>query len=184
MKTRLVILIVLAAGLAIYFAMRTAAPTPEEQQFKPHMTDQERDMYRALQTTLSKRDLPGDEPAEEAEFDIQVEVDPTGKKNRLYYYLTESHGYYAETFDIHFYYRPTPDTEYDDSPLATAHIDQFLNANEVGAGCIEVVPAELVDIGDDIGTSENWSAVVVNYGRARAENPDPLPPFEKAIHCD
>ena len=151
------------------------------------MNIEERRRIEELQTALSKRALAGEEPAEEAEFDVQVEVDTTGQKRRLYFYLTEAHGYYVETIDIDFYYKPTPDTEYEESPLVVpVHLDEYLKANEVGEGCIEVVHAELDDVSEEItmGTSENWEAVVVDYGRARAENPDPLPPAEKTVHCD
>jgi hypothetical protein len=185
MKPRLIILIVAAAGLAVYFATRAAAPPKEETTLSDGISDAERQRIRDMQTPLAARDLLGDEPAEPADLSIRVEVDPGSEKNRLYYHITEAHGYYVETFYIEFWYKPTPDTSADASPLfLTHHANEYLKANETLSSCIEIVPAELSRVGGDMGTTENWEAWVADYGRARTENPDPLPEIAKVAKCD
>jgi len=185
MSARLLILIVVVAGLAVYFAVRTSAPADKEPQYEPEISAEELQHIRVLQTDLSKRDLPGEEPAEPADLSIQWEVDPTGEKHRIYYYITEAHGYYVETFNIDFYYMPTPDTTYEESPLlVSTYVDDYLKANDTFKGCLEVVSAELARVGGDMGTTENWGAEIDDYGRARTQNPDPLPPLKRVAKCD
>ena len=185
MKPRLVILIVLAGGLAVYFATRASAPPTEEPEFKDDMSAEDRARIREQQKMLWERDLPGEEPPEPPDLSIQVEVDASGAKNRLFYYVTEANGYYVESFDIDFWYKPTPDIEFDDSPLAFSQpVNDYLPANAALEGCLEIVPAEIGRIDNHMGTSENWEAEITAYGRARMQNPDPLPDLAKATSCD
>ena len=184
MKPRIVILIVTVAGLAIYLATRATAPPVEEMVFEDSITGEELRKIRLLQTLLKDRPLPGSEPSQPPELAIQVEVDETSEKNRLYFYITEAHGYYVEMFDIAFYFNPDPDKPGGEGPRAcSAYIDDYVKANETLKGCIEVVPAELQTIGGDMGTSENWEAEIVSHGRARMQNPDPLPPLTETGKC-
>lgn len=185
MSARLVILIVLAAGLAVFFAVRASAPAEKEPVYKDPIKPEELERIRLLQTELRFRALPGEEPVEPAELSIQWEVDPSGRKNRIYYYITEEHGYYVETFNIDFYYKPTPDTTFEESPLIVpAHVNDYLKANDTFSGCLEVVDAELARVGGDMGTTENWGAEIADYDRARTRNPDPLPPLQRVAKCD
>ena len=192
MSPRLLILIAAAAGMAIFLAMRPAPPAldlvaAEEPTFLPAEKGQSLKQIRVVQTMLSERELPGEEPAIPAEFDIQVEVDPSGEKNRLYFYIDELHGYYVETIHLELWYLPTPDTTQDESPLMVpALINDYIKANETYKGCLEVVPAELNDLAGDtgIGADENWRGRVIDYDRARETNPDPLPPVVRMSTCD
>ena len=134
---------------------------------------------------LGERTLPGEEPAEPPDLAVQVEVDSGSGKNRLHFYVTEAHGYYVEEFEIEFFYKPTPDTTIDDSPFTFRQFYyDYVTANETYVSCLEVVPTELQQIDNDMGTSENWGAEIVRHGRARYENPDPLPPIKKVVRCD
>ena len=188
MSPRLIILIVVAAGFAVFLALRMSAPSKPEQQvaLDDGVTDAERQKLREAQTPLWQRKLAGKEPDVPPDLAIRVEVDPTGKKNRLHYYITEAHGYYVETFEIEFYYKPTPDTTSENSPLTITHRaeNEYLKAKDTLASCFDVVPAELADVGGSIGTSKNWGAEIVSHGRARMQNPDPLPVLEKVAKCD
>ncbi len=178
--------------MAIFLAMRPAPPAQdmvaaEEPTFLPAEEGQSLEDIRVVQTMLTERELPGEEPAIPAEFNIQVEVDPSGEKNRLYYYIDELHGFYVETFRLELWYLPTPDTTQDESPLMVpALINDYIKANETYKGCLEVVPAELNDLAGDtgIGTDENWRGRVIYYDRARETNPDPLPPVVRMSTCD
>lgn len=184
MKPRLVILVVAAAGLALYMATRTTAPPVDEVEDGPALSGDELANIRLLQTLLELRPLGGTEPPEIPDLSIQAEVDPTGEKNRLYYYITEAHGYYVETFRITFYYKPDPDTSIEDSPLRVpTYLDDYLKANDTLRSCIEIVPGELGLVGGAMGTSEQWGAEITDYGRARMQNPDPLPPLTEMDKC-
>lgn len=185
MSPRFWILIVVAAGLVVYVAMRAPVPAKEEMTFDDGISEEERARIREVQSLLQDRDLPGEEPVEPADLSVRVEVETASGKNRLYYYITEAHGYYVETFDIEFHYKPTPDATAFDSPLVwNQFVNDYVKANETLVGCLEVVPAELDKVGGDIGTSENWGASIPSYGRARLQNPDPIPPLSRVAECD
>lgn len=176
MNPRLLILIVVAAGLAIFFAAAKGRSKPSTLPVDTEMTQAEEDQIRTLQTTLGNRDLPGEEPREDPDITVQVEVDRSKGKNRLYFTLSEAHGFYVEQFQIRFWYVKGGKTDQEDSPLSLSNMfDQYLPAKETLRLCLEVVPAELNKIGGDIGESSNWRAEVEWHGRARAKNPDPLP---------
>lgn len=189
---RLLILIAAAAGMAIFLAMRPASPAPDvvaakEPTFLPAEEGQSLEQIRGLQKMLSERELPGEDPVIPAEFDVQVEVDPSGEKNRLYYYINELHGYYVETVRLELWYVETPDTTRDESQLVVpAVINDYIKANETYKGCLEAVPAELNDLAGHpgIGTDENWRGRVISYDRARETNPDPLPLVVRMSTCD
>ena len=179
MKPRLIILLGVAVVLVVLLAMKFSSPEPSETEAEDIVSLEGDDLeaIRLTQTALSQRPLPGEAPEEEPELDIRVEVNTSGGKNRLDYYISEAHGFYVETFRIEFRYKG--------SPLRFAHyLESYVKANETLKDCIEVVPAELSKVGGDIGTSENWEAEIISYGRARAENPDPLPPVANIRRCD
>ena len=187
MSARLLILIVLAGGLAVYFAVaKNQAPTVVETitEDDDSMTKQELERVRNEGIEIIKRPLPGKEPAEPPNLAVSVEVDRTSGKNRLFFNITESHGYYVETFRIQFWYKREGVTGPDDSPLTfTVYKDDFLKANETYRTCAEVVPAELSRVGGDMGTTQNWDAEIVFHGRAREKNPDPLPIVTNMDRC-
>ena len=71
------------------------------------------------------------------------------------------------------------------SPLVISHkINNYLAANQTLSDCLDVVPAELDKIGDDIGTDSNWEGEVVLYRRARAEDPASFPQLTEMPSCD
>ncbi len=189
MKARLLILIVLAGGLAVYFAVgKSRAPTvvvtAAEDQGGDGMTREERARKETEKIELCRRPLPGVEPPEKPDLAVTVEVDRTSGKNRLYFNVSESHGYYVETFRIQFWYKRDGVTGPEDSPLALTHyVDNYLKANTTFRTCADVVPAELSRVGGDMGTTANWDAKIIWYCRARAKNPDPLPLVTDMDRC-
>ncbi len=183
MKPRLIILAVAAAALAIYWGTRTATPVDELEDVQI-MSVEELTKLRLLQTLLELRPLEGSEPPVEADLSIQVDVVPTDEKHRLYFYITEAHGYYVETFEIAFYHKRDADTPIEEGePDVTTYVNNYLKANDTFKSCIEIVPAEFALIGRDMGTSQQWEARIESYGRARMQNPDPLPPLDQADRC-
>lgn len=187
MNARLMLLLVLAVGLAVYFAVRTpstpAAGSDEGQTFAAEggLTQEQ---VREMQTPLRKRPLAGPTPNVEPDLSIRVEVDPSGKKNRIYYYITESNGFYVEEFQIDFYFKPEPNAEKQDSALIIPLVVQnYLIAGETFEGCTEVVAAEMDRIQGDMGSDENWAAEITSHGRYRARNPEKLPLLPEVAKC-
>jgi hypothetical protein len=189
MKPRLLILIVLAGGLAVYFASASNKPAGAPQNGLDPTSGDDRNLTerqrRESITDLAALPLAGDEPAEPADLSVTVAVDTSSGKNRLYVTLSEAHGYYVESFRVRLWYKDTPDTGYADSSLRLqAVIDKYIRANETLRDCLEVVPAELASIGGDIGSTEDWRAEIAWHGRARAQDPDPLPYRPNDGRCD
>jgi hypothetical protein len=185
MKTRLVILLVVAIGMALALVFRPKTPEGQEQQFQQEMTPEELALTELMKTPLSQRDLPGEEPPEPAEVRVSVQVDPQETKNRLYLLFSEAHGYYVESLKVDIY-RVVTDEETGEEELQyfmSNPFDCYIQAREVLRQCILLVPSEMERIGNDLGTSEDWVAEVVSYGRARVENPDPLPPLPDESWC-
>lgn len=184
MNPRLLILLALAGGMAVFLATRAAAPPVEDTTVSSGMTAEEEKRIRGNQELLSAFDLPGEEPSIDPEFDIQVEVDPTGKKNRIFFYVTEAHGYYVETFDIEFYFMKDAESSCDDAPqIASMHLQDYLEANGTLRGCVDVTNNELNRVGGAMAATENWCAAVVDYGRARVVNPTKFPPIDETGKC-
>lgn len=177
MKPRLIILLVLALGLAIWFATKSndnkpgasAPPAPEEL-----TTDA---TAEARKVELAEIPLPGNEPSEPAQFSVKMEVDQSSGKNRLVFYITEKHGYFVETMNLRLWYTPTgKDIDTKESPLVLTHyINDYMQAKQTFKGHLEVVPAELAQVGGKIGASENWRGEITKYHRAREADPNPLP---------
>lgn len=187
MSARLLILIVLAGGLAVYFAVaKNRAPTVVEPAAEDDdgITKEERERIDQEKIELYQRPLPGKEPAEAPDLAVTIELDRTSGKNRLYFNISESHGYYVETFRIQVWYTRAGVTGPEDSPLRfTVYKNEFLKANETFRTCAEVVPAELSRVGGDMGTTQNWDARIISHGRARGKNPDPLPLVTDMDRC-
>jgi len=185
MKARLILLVVVAAGLAVGLALRPAKPP--ETSFEGTIDDalnRSKEDLRMQGELLWRRPLPGEEPPEPPVLHIDVNVDTSSGKNRLVYNITEEHGYYVESFKVEFWYKDEEHPTKEDSPLVIpVPIENYVKANDTLTSCIEVVPAELAEIGGDIGTSENWEATIERHGRYRAQNPDPLPPLADAHTC-
>lgn len=185
MKPRLLILIVCAAGLAVFLATRAAAPPGEVELpvFLPGDEPEGIEQIREMSTLICDRDLPGSEPQVPPEFDIRLEVDPTGKKNRLYFYITEVHGYYVEAFDIDFYFRENTDIPWEEATfIASTHLEDILRANETLKGCMDFTNNEL-PVAGQMGQTENWMAEV-NHCRARLQNPEKFPLVDDTGKCD
>ena len=117
---------------------------------------------------------------------VQVEVDRSKGKNRLFFTISEAHGFYVEQFRVRFWYVKEGVTGPEDSPVnVTQFFDRFLPAKDTLRVCMEVVPAELTRVNGDMGDTSNWKAEIVWHGRARAKNPDPMPPRTDIVtSCD
>ncbi len=188
MSVRLILLIVVAGGLAVFFATRPRmASSAASSALNAELTEAERlelQRIRQMQIMLGKRVLPGQEPPEAVEVNVRVEVDVSSGKNRLYFTISEAHGYYVETFQLEAWYVDENTTGPHDAPLRVeALLDIYLKENETLRECIEVVPAELDHIGGDIGKTADWDVQLMSHGRARAKNPDPLPLISDAARC-
>jgi len=183
MKARMLILLVAAAGLAIYYALREP-PVHEV----PIQTAEGKPPDWEHEKPLWTFPLPGDLPDVPPSFDITVEVDTSSGKNRLYFNVTETHGYYVEAPRIRFWYSGGDKyPNFEDSPITRTHyLNRYVKANETLRFCIELVPAELAHVGGDIGATGDWSAIVIHYppGRYRVANPDPLPRVDESTLCD
>ena len=183
MTARLIILVAAAGVLAVMFAMKSAAPPPQEQP-QDEITimidgGKSREQLSEEQKALWERSLPGEEPPEQPDLSVRVEVAPTDLKNRLYLYITEAHGYYVEEFTVVIWHKGDGDvTGPENSPLQVTHtVTKFLKANETLVDCLELVKPELRHLGGDIGQSQDWEARVERHGRAREKNPALLPPL-------
>jgi len=179
MKLRLIILVVVAAGLAVAFAVRSASPPKETLQ-----TNTESDDNGDSKLMVRDFELPGDEPEEDADFDVNVRVDKASGKNRLVLEVTEKHGYYAETFQALIWHSGKTGSDPDDSPLNVNYfMNRYLKANETLVDCIDLVPGEVRDVGGDLGADSDWSAEITSYDRARTKNPDTFPPVGGTGKC-
>lgn len=194
MSARLLILVAIAVGLAVAFAMKKPAAPPSPATSEVEKEDdteilldpgQSKQDAEESKKRLTERPLPGEEPQIPPELDIRVEVDTSRGKNRLFFYITEKHGYYVEVFDIDFWYKDSDKViGPKNSPYTFGHhLEKYLKANETMKDCIEVVSAELARVGGDIGTSVNWDARVHYHGRAREKNPEKLPVLATMETC-
>ena len=190
MNPRLLILIVLAGGLAIFFATRASAPesddgvlqTADAGESNEERLDRERRDELAIE--VHKRFLPGSDPEVPPVFDVRVEVDPTGEKNRLFLYITEEHGYYVETITIVFRYFDSPDLDWEDGTyVASSYLLDILKANETLKACADITSNELDGIGGAMGDTSNWRAQVTKHGRARDKNPEKFPLIDDYGKC-
>ena len=185
MSPRFLILIAVAGGLAVFIAARGPATPPDLTTGGPGGPGVPKGPDDPRKMPLWQFNLPGEEPAEEPDLAIEVDVDATGRKNRLYYTISESHDYYVETFYVDFYYKPTPDTDQFDSPFVMSEfINNYVKSGETLRGCLEVVPAEMQKFGGEMGTAENWGAEITHYGRARLKNPETFNPVIIVSSCD
>ncbi len=186
MKPRFMLLLGVAGGLAILLGIRTTEPAKGGPTFLPRPGGPTNPIFCGNEKKMIwEFPLPGEEPEEAAELGVRVHLDPTDGKNRLYFSVTEAHGYYVEYVTVKFFYKETPESTIDDSPLIlTERINDYVLANQTLVGCRELVPAELHDIGGQMGATENWGAEIVRYYRARLENPEVLHHIVKAYSCD
>lgn len=135
-------------------------------------------LHQQTKALLAEMPLPGREPPETPEFDVEVRVGPWKRKHRLYFDITEKHGYYVETLRIRFWRvvtDPLTGTEQKYHPIEE-YLNVYLEEDETLTHFFELVPAELRAFGGDIGKTGEWHAVVTWYHRARETNPVPLPP--------
>ena len=169
MGARLIVLIVLGAGLAVYYGTRTpVAPGAhvkvqefEEGEIEPNQM-------------LWHYDLPGEQPAEPPDLELDFSVDPADGKNRIYFTISEAHDYYVESFVLEFWYLTDPDTEYEESPIQIEHyVDMYIKAGDVLEYCSDVVFAELDRAGVEMGTIDNWAGRITGRGSTRYRSAHP-----------
>jgi len=185
MSIRLIILLGLGLvlGVLLYAKMSSKPTTPQvvqdDEEDDMDLAPEERMQIRERQKLLAERNLPGREPPEPAELSVRIELDTASGKNRLCVYIAEAHGYYVETFRVGVTFKGRDEITGVEKPLLFVehYVNKYLKANDTLKECFEVVPAEVAQIGGDMGTIENWDAEIISYGRARLNNPDPLPPL-------
>ena len=184
MSARTIILLVLAAGMAVFLALRSSAPpTPPE----PPLPVNDNDNTSGLLWTLEGPcEPPCEEPDIPPEFDIQTEIDTSSGKNRLVLYVTEAHGFYVNTMYLRIWFHEAGEViDQEDSPHSFQHfVNNYVKAGETLKYCIELTDPEIAAAGGDIGTGDNWSAEVEEWSHVRAKNRDPLLEVEETgRHC-
>ena len=167
MRTRLILLIVLGAGLAIYYATRTPV-APDAHVKVQEFAGEEPNRL------LWNYDLPGEQPAEPPDLELSLSIDPADGKNRIYFTLSEANDYYVESFVLEFWYLTDPDTEFEESPIHFEHIlDKYIKAGEVLEDCTDVVNEELKRVGGEMGTIDNWAGRITGRGSMRYRTANP-----------
>ncbi len=169
MGARLIVLIVLGAGLAVYYGTRT--PVAPDAHVKIQEFDSDKPEPGQM---LWHYDLPGEQPAEPPDLELDISVDPADGKNRIYFTLSEANDYYVESFILEFWYLTDPDTEFEESPLRVVHyVDKYIKAGEVLEDCTDVVNEELKRVGGEMGTIDNWAGRISGRGRMRYRTANP-----------
>ncbi|HNQ24520.1 MAG TPA: hypothetical protein PKK06_15655 [Phycisphaerae bacterium] len=176
MNIRFVILLVFLVFLVVVVVVmktdrqQTQTGIVDESMNDDVMTPAEREKLEAAQKMLQDLPLPGEEPTVRPEFHVEVRVDTSDGKNRLWMVITEAHGYFAETFRLAFWKKGYEQHRWDH------FVNDYLKAR--GTLVVEsfVVPAELLRVGGDMGQTGDWEAEVVEHGRVRAETPPNWPP--------
>jgi hypothetical protein len=66
--------------------------------------------------------------------------------------------------------------KFENSPVRLEqHLNLFIEAGKPLEYCMELVPAELAQVGGSIGVSQNWRGRIKWHHRARRTSPSPLP---------
>jgi hypothetical protein len=181
MGVRLLVLVVVAGGLSVYLSAKNLASPAAVRSPDTRYLGPGGDLIRPANMdgvceTVGAQPISGHEPEVEPDIEVQVEVDTSSGKNRLYFTISEAHGYYLDEFRLLAWWVSEGVSGPDDSPLTVpVYLNQFKKANETLRTCIELVPAELAKVGGDIGASANWDVMLVYYGRAREKNPEKFP---------
>ena len=170
MNARILLLLVLAAGLAAFLAMRSSAPP--KQVVEPPINGNDNGGSLLLWTLEGSGETPDTPP----EFDIQLEVDTSGGKNGLVFFITETHGFYVNTLKLRLWWHDVGEViDEQDSPHSVElFVNNYIKAGETLKYCIQLTDPEIANAGGDIGTSDNWSVEVEDYSHVRAKNRDPL----------
>ncbi len=189
-SARLIILVVVGAAMATYWATREPVVfDPNDAGDRDQIVADDLSAVEVGQQLVWQQPCEGEGPPEDApvELSIDVWVDPADTKNRLHFSITEAHGYYVDTPSMLFWYQEAGEDigpEESGLVLRQTMFNNLVPANGEMRDCLEVVAAELELVGGDIGTTENWQAEVIDYHRARIENCDPLPTVTKRVKCD
>lgn len=188
MKTRLIILVVAAVGLAAVWAFRSPPP-PDTDPFArddgeptmdvPDGVDPD-DVVRS-QKLIWEQHRDGDftctKAPEPADVAVTIEAEPSGSKNRLWLYLTEAHGYFAGYIVIDIWYTGGDPSVTSEDSLYSVEIPKniYIPANETARTCFEFNPAELERVGGELGTSSDWRGEVRYVAVTCVENPTRMP---------
>ena len=172
MQIRLIILVAFLAGvIGAYFAVRSRTAS---QDVPPTETtlDPEQETESIDKIPLSELPLPGEEPDVPPEFHVDVQIDPTGGRNKVILTITEAHGYFAETFRIAWWKKGFERVRFDH------YVNDYLEAKGTLVQEIFAVPGELDQIDGELGQTGDWEAEVTEHGRVRLETPENWPPTD------
>ncbi len=166
MKARMVILVLILVGVGGVWTFRD----PGDPKSDYDLGDEPTFVGKTLGLTkvLAELALPGADPPVTPEFDVTIEVDTSEGRNKLIYSVTERHGYFVETLTVGIYFTPTGGEEV---LVYQRHVEDYILANDTLRLVDFVVPAELDQFGGSMGESSNWRGEVVNFNRARVEDP-------------
>jgi hypothetical protein len=188
MGPRLIILLFLAIGLAVFFGLRASRPAQILEELEAAENDdyspEEMATIRAEGRPLRSFPLHCETPPEPPQLSLRWEV-PAGERQVIHFYIDEAHGYYVETFDLEFTFKPTNAATPSGNRLTVRHhFDNYLKANSTLNGCVFVVDAELKAVGGQMGSTEDWEGRIADYGRYCSENPEILRPRSSVDGCD
>jgi hypothetical protein len=187
MSARLVILVFIAGGLAVYFAVRPpkpASPGVEAADILSLPADGKTE-DDIVKVQVADQPIGGKEPVEQADLHVTVEVDTNRGMNRLHFTVRESHGWYVDTLRIAAWKKgPGIDGPEDAAYAVRTLVNNYLLANDTYRTCTDLTLAEVQLLGGEIGRTDEWTAIVEDYGRAREQNPDPLPRAITVAKCD
>jgi hypothetical protein len=183
MAIRLIILLVLLAGLVGYLVLRPTGDAPPANPGAPGATpgddgpkgtvgDPDEGGKSGLKTDVWQLPLPGEQPKIEPEFDVAVRVDREGGKTTLAYDVNERHGLFVVTLVVRFYFTPPGGRPEDEVMVLSHYINDYIPVNASLSGCVTISPGEVSDLpGGDMGESDNWRGEVVKCHDWRREAP-------------
>ena len=166
MNARMIILVLLLVGVAGFWTFRD--PGDPKSDYDAGNQPTSVGQTRGLKTVLALLDLPGADTPVTPEFDITIEVDTSDGRNKLICLVTERHGYFVETLTMGIFFTPTGGEEV---LVYRRHVEDYILANDTLRLVDFVVPAELDPLGGSMGESSNWRGEILNFGRARVEDP-------------
>jgi len=169
MRARIVILIALGAGLALFLAFRPP-PTKDAGPAPVDRTDENALMLYNYPLDCPTTDI-------EPEYELEISRDPSDGKNRLTFTLGEAHDFYVQSFKLEFWYKPDPDTTCETSPYCVeVPLDNYIKAGEFYEGCLDLNDAEVGLFGGNMGTADNWDGHVLDFAMTKwcTKNPELL----------
>ena len=136
MKPRLIILLVIAAGAAIFLANQATAPPPQLEVPPSEVTDPNRLL------PVWRQPIECEEPDIEPSLMLTFHLDETGTKNRIYFQISEENGFYVDYLELAAWYKTRPETTYEQIAFAAELLGTVEQGRHVGVA--DHVAAQIV----------------------------------------